>query len=558
MAKILTFQAKAGPGAGQDFLTGEENTLSFDLSDDGDVSLGDLSHASLSGLFPDPKKDWTNQELADLFRVRHLLSVANVPVTTDRGVSDEGDPWFVFCRANGEVFIHLCRIDGQYVLDSPTVLRPLRGADFGALIADFTQNAVPSADGESSAPGRVIKLERGGNVRLHPSAMLAALIWSLFLALEDLVLLAPEGDLADDDDLLDFDRVFGQDTPEEIDLDPLFMEAPVTGNGDPLEAADTRGAVDVPDAGGQLRDVASQHGLTLNSNAFAMGLSTIAIAMGFMSEAVLLDNQRKFMETMASLGLWDGSADNRAAHDLDEAAGSGENSALLALLGDFLGLEPSLHDDAPELAEGSSERSAEDHTGTSLSAMVQDLEPGAAATGKPVPDGSQKADAPAEDVADDAARDTSGSIPPAVLSANGDAVLGEAAGLDIAPVTLLEVVQTWQPQMEVVQFGQTMILASFDLTDGTASMLASLIDTADERKSQHVYEADLTAQRLITFLEAKEGEIGFIEFKDEIIMVDRTAVTGGDTDFIQWEASDGRTISFIGLAADLQAFDMIA
>ena len=40
-------------------------------------------------------------------------------VATEQGVSDEGEPWFVFCRAdNEEVIAHFARIDGEYVIVS--------------------------------------------------------------------------------------------------------------------------------------------------------------------------------------------------------------------------------------------------------------------------------------------------------------------------------------------------------------------------------------------------------------------------------------------------------
>ena len=42
--------------------------------------------------------------------------------------------------------------------------------------------------------------------------------------------------------------------------------------------------------------LSQQQGLATHANAFGMGLSTIAIAMGFMSETVLLNNQRKVLE----------------------------------------------------------------------------------------------------------------------------------------------------------------------------------------------------------------------------------------------------------------------
>jgi hypothetical protein len=41
-------------------------------------------------------------------------------------------------------------------------------------------------------------------------------------------------------------------------------------------------------------------------------------------------------------------------------------------------------------------------------------------------------------------------------------------------------------------------------------------------------------------------------------MVDVTAQTGGETATLHWEAEDGQTISFVGLASDFEQFDMIA
>lgn len=310
MAKILTFRNKDTSTSGQDFLSDANQTLSFRMSDDGAVSLGNISRSSFSGLFPDPKKDWSNQELADLFRVRQLLSGANVPVETDRGVTDEGDPWFVFCHISGEVFIHLCRIDGAYVLDSPNVQRPLRGADFNGLIADFTNKALPAQDDDDPAERRVIRLERGGKVRLHPSAMLAALIWTLFLASEELVLLAPEEAPENTDALLDFDGMFAVKTVDS-DLDGLLFEDETVDVPHLLAKDDAHGADHAaPETHSQMREALSQQqGLTAQQNAFTMGLSTIAIAMGFMSETVLLDNQRKVLAGLKELGIAENGAD---------------------------------------------------------------------------------------------------------------------------------------------------------------------------------------------------------------------------------------------------------
>src|SRR5690606_27399499 len=133
--------------------------------------------------------DWTNQELADLYRVEGLLLQANLRVSSARGVTDEGDPWFVFLREDGDVFVHLARIDGGYVLDSPGLSEVLYGADFAELIKRFVSDvaakaAAPTSDNVISLRPRMLHDQ---TIRLHPAVMLGALIWSLYVASDDFV-----------------------------------------------------------------------------------------------------------------------------------------------------------------------------------------------------------------------------------------------------------------------------------------------------------------------------------------------------------------------------------
>ena len=92
------------------------------------VSFFDFKSASWSD-------DWSDQELAEFYRVEASLIRANIPIETDRGRSDEGDPWFVFCNANtGEIIVHFARFDGTYLVASPALDGCARGRDFRALI----------------------------------------------------------------------------------------------------------------------------------------------------------------------------------------------------------------------------------------------------------------------------------------------------------------------------------------------------------------------------------------------------------------------------------------
>jgi hypothetical protein len=555
MAKILNFRNKGDAPAGQGFLTDENQTLSFRMNEDGEVSIGDIAKSGLPDLFPDPKKDWSNQELADLFRVRQLLSSANVPVETDRGVTDEGDPWFVFCHANGEVFIHLCRIDGLYVLDSPNVVRPLRGADFNALIADFTNQAIPAQSVEDDAERRVIRLERGGKVRLHPSAMLAALIWTLFLASEELVLLAPEDDETDSDALLDFDGMFAIETTSDTAVDLFFDE-------DTLDWAQMAkaGGIDADDilhdTPSQMRDAQQQQqGLTAQTNAFSLGLSTIAIAMGFMSETVLLDNQRKVLESLKELGFSEYGSDAQQTAELDIPADA-EGNALLAMLADFLGLDLSLN---TELADAGNTRQSASELKEDLAHLtgdigIEDTIANAKVTGAVT----------IRDKGDDTGLDHASAdveLKPgtedALGSEQGEDTLKAEASQDTILHSLAEALQQWSPTTEI-KLGQFTFKSEADLSDEAAFALFDWIDTTTPEQGVNYREFDAVAQRLIEFLEAKDGQIYFLQTSKGVLMVDVTAQTGGETATLHWEAEDGQTISFVGLASDFEQFDMIA
>lgn len=121
-------------------------------------------------------RDWTQQELAEFYRVESALLQAGVLLETDRGLSDEGEPWFIFCRAGtGDVFIHFARIDGEYVVDGASFEHPARGPDFPALVRRLI-DAYPLAKAK----------ERGGtNVLMHPAALLIALVGAAFFHSND-------------------------------------------------------------------------------------------------------------------------------------------------------------------------------------------------------------------------------------------------------------------------------------------------------------------------------------------------------------------------------------
>jgi hypothetical protein len=121
--------------------------------------------------------DWTRDELAELYRIEHALTQSGLTLEVERGVTDEGDPWFAFCRPDGEVLIHLARYDGLYRLHSPALLSPLIGRSFSELTKAFSRQ-VPLQ--------LTLQRDTGPRVFVHPAAMLAVVIGTIFVASNEL------------------------------------------------------------------------------------------------------------------------------------------------------------------------------------------------------------------------------------------------------------------------------------------------------------------------------------------------------------------------------------
>ena len=65
------------------------------------------SNQVLSFFQASERGDWNQRELAEFYRVEDALTKSGVGISTDRGLTDEGDPWFVFLRQDDEeVIVH--------------------------------------------------------------------------------------------------------------------------------------------------------------------------------------------------------------------------------------------------------------------------------------------------------------------------------------------------------------------------------------------------------------------------------------------------------------------
>ena len=118
---------------------------------------------------------WSQQELAEFYRVEAALLRAGIGIASEHGLSDEGEPWFVFCRPDGDAIMHFARIDGSYLIASEVLDRPVRGADFRAMIDQIARlhpNLLP-----------IPAVAAGTKLVVHPAALLAALVAASALSL---------------------------------------------------------------------------------------------------------------------------------------------------------------------------------------------------------------------------------------------------------------------------------------------------------------------------------------------------------------------------------------
>jgi hypothetical protein len=85
-------------------------------------------------------------ELEELQRVATHFGGAGKKLEIETGVTDEGDPWAVFCcPESGAVLAHFARIDGTYIVDWRQLSRPLRANGMREILGRFLQHCLRSS-----------------------------------------------------------------------------------------------------------------------------------------------------------------------------------------------------------------------------------------------------------------------------------------------------------------------------------------------------------------------------------------------------------------------------
>jgi hypothetical protein len=614
MTDVLEFKRNTGSSCGLSFMRSDGETLSFKHTSEGRVELEPVIHSDLTpedGVKSQYKiRDWTNQELANLFRVKHLLDAAGVICEIDRGLTDEGEPWFVFCQSDGEVFIHLCRIDGKYILDNPNIERPLSGYDFTDLISDFTNlrtlSAEQSTTQSNDATHRVVHLKRGGKVRLHPSALLAALVWTLYLSAEELVLVQPELDTNDIDEDHDLTITFDQSQEDQIEALAIETRQAI----DEISDFDHKGLQDdflrlegtvLPSKDMQLSTLTA-----ISPIGYAFGLSSIAIALGFLSEERFSDDHSAILTLIDKAFSSFGQVSELSTRSSDE---NSENTTRLDSIIRFL-TELQLHHPLEAIAHDEPSKDAHTNTSAHQSALsdflLQD-------------DGfvsAEQSDQSAQKYTEDTHKLTLDTTTDEIIQSNPDAAgeqnvalasRDEKIHISTKAEDITTLIQIWDAPLHTVYLGDEYIHASFDVSSITSSEITQIFTTPDihdeqpgllsvdgaslatvdyfESHSSRAIEVGVTFQDVIqnvfnfdhsksssfdrqakdfvkSFM-AKDEDIEIIVRGDDMILIDMAGFyksTDDDAPYyiMSWELNGGGTIATVGLQPDFDYFTTVA
>jgi hypothetical protein len=84
---------------------------------------------------------WSREELELLLEAAKFLRSEGADLVTDQGVTDEGEPWFVFCDPeNCDVLVHFARISGEYLACVPFRDHALTGNVLHGLLDRFLRS----------------------------------------------------------------------------------------------------------------------------------------------------------------------------------------------------------------------------------------------------------------------------------------------------------------------------------------------------------------------------------------------------------------------------------
>lgn len=509
-----------------------------------------------------PSEDWSNQELASLYRAQRLLSLTGVSFGVDRGRSDEGDPWFVFFGEDGEVIVHFARIDGLYLLDSTAQSALITAPTLEALVEGFARrNHVLDVSGDLAPDDRkVITLtgtHRASKVLMHPAMALAALIWSVHVFSDGLVLPAAyqgEGGLSD------------------LAVPPLTdvsHQALITALGDKQGTASLSSefsdlAQDVQlreQMGGPAVTVMGQGGGAPASALMGLGLTTLAMSYGihlWTVPTLSLPTAEEQKTAIAALLLGaeitgEGNTDvvETRGETLAEATDAAEGETQITLAA----IEAAEAEAAPT-GEGQELQSLLE-VALQVSPLVGDAAAGPVVTGTVVPveeaalEAEELPEAEAETVtAAETAPVTSVPLPVAPSVVFSVSLTEQEFFDDLSSISVVDVAELGD-LTQVIPTVSGLFDDNQELAFGTddVEVLAPLFPIFDE-----------TAYDFVVYLMMKDDGPQRSAFNGEVILFDMGAFSTPEGEIYArtWAFEDGSMISAVGLKSDFDAFGLVA
>ena len=115
-----------------------------------------------------PISDWCLAELAVFENVRRSLKLQGIEVELEHGVTDEGDPWLIFCADACDVICHFTKIGDDYVACVPFCGKGMSGVILSDLVANFFPHLRNTAKpAKRTRPlGKIVR----GNVVMRPGS----------------------------------------------------------------------------------------------------------------------------------------------------------------------------------------------------------------------------------------------------------------------------------------------------------------------------------------------------------------------------------------------------
>ena len=436
------------------------------------------------------RKSWTNQDLAELYRIESALIQAGVSIETERGDSEEGDPWFVFCRGDsGDVLIHVAIIDGEYIIASSSINVIIRGTSFSDIVRQFLQRE----------PAFMLGASRQNNIMIHPSSVLISVFAAICI-------------MAEDRQLIDSGNRPGH----------------AVDDNDPLHGREGPAIVNIADGRhlsiGEYVFTPQQAFIVLSAVAFAASHSAMTLAL---VDSSLVDF--KILETPLAPG-----EQPVAAADLD--------SAPVALDEFAPKTDGSANEDIHEGKHPVTEKQASD-TNTELHGKA---ETAALTEGAWNPEHSGENQDPANAVQED--MDISAFVIPAHIDDGNKETAAPAHDVaDSFQIISARLTETSDPVEYINLIYENVVVASSD-DDGSIDH-ASMPNAAE---SVSYLDGDYSFDKIYDYYTSIHDDVTFTGYGDTVIVysADDSFKDYTEADVFIYEFEDGSTAAFVGLPSD--------